>query len=83
MHEKEASTQEVRGYSRQFAEAHHVEYNSWFDNEVFLTLLTQGRSSQQITRQEDGCSASRQKKHFNFLQAKARWVLSGFQDEQK
>ena len=49
----------------------------------FLILLTQGRSSREVMRQEDGCSGSSQKKHFNFLKAKARWELSGFQDEQK
>ena len=32
---KEASAQEVRGYCKQFAEAKHLEYRSWVDNEVF------------------------------------------------
>ena len=32
---KEASPQEVRGYYKQFAEAKHLEYKSWVDNEVF------------------------------------------------
>ena len=31
---KEASAQEVRGYSRQFAEAKQLEYKSWVDNEA-------------------------------------------------
>ena len=31
---KEASTQEVRGYCKQFAEAKHLEWTSWSDNEV-------------------------------------------------
>ena len=31
----EASAQEVRGYYIQFAEAKHLEYRSWVDNEVF------------------------------------------------
>ena len=32
---KEASTQEVRGYYKQFVEAKHLEYKYWLDNEVF------------------------------------------------
>ena len=32
---KEASAQEERGYHKQFAEAKHLEYRSWVDNEVF------------------------------------------------
>ena len=32
---KEASAQEVRGYYKQFAEAKHLEYKSWVDNDVF------------------------------------------------
>ena len=32
---KEASAQEVRGYYKQFAEAKHLDYKSWVDNEVF------------------------------------------------
>ena len=32
---KEASAQEVRGYYKQFAEAKHIEWKSWIDNEVF------------------------------------------------
>ena len=32
---KEASAQEVRGYGKQFAEAKHLEYKPWVDNEVF------------------------------------------------
>ena len=30
-----ASAQEVRGYYKQFAEAKHLEYKSWVDNNVF------------------------------------------------
>ena len=30
---KEASGQEVRGYHKQFAEAQHLEYKSWLDNQ--------------------------------------------------
>ena len=32
---KEALAQEVRGYYKQFAEAKHLEWKSWIDNEVF------------------------------------------------
>ena len=35
---KEASAQEVRGYYKQFAEAEHLEYKSWVDNEVLISL---------------------------------------------
>ena len=33
--QKEASSQEVRGYYKQVAEAKHIEWKSWIDNEVF------------------------------------------------
>ena len=33
--QKEASAEDVRGYYKQFAEAKHLEYKSWIDNEVF------------------------------------------------
>ena len=32
---KEAAAQEARGRYKQFAEAKHLEYKSWVDNEVF------------------------------------------------
>ena len=32
---KDASAQEVRGYYKQFVAAKHLEYKSWFGNEVF------------------------------------------------
>ena len=32
---REASAQEVRGNFKQFAEAKHLEYKSWVDNDVF------------------------------------------------
>ena len=35
---KEASAQEVRGYYKQFAEAKHLEYGYWVDNEVLISL---------------------------------------------
>ena len=30
-----ASAQEVRGYYKQFAEAKHLEYKSWVDDDIF------------------------------------------------
>ena len=74
---KEASANEVRGYYKQFAEAKHLEYQSWVDNEVFdlvdLRKVTPrnfvaGRWVLTIKKQEQG----------NFLKAKASLVLIGF-----
>ena len=66
---KEASSQEVRGYHKQFAEAKHLEYKSWVDNEVF-DLIDMRRLSRDIMWQDDGCSPS-------------RWLLKSFQDKLK
>ena len=79
---KEASAQEVRGYCKQCAEAQHFEYRSWVDNKVFDLIDTRkfkprnyvtGRWVLTIKTEKQG----------NFLRAKARWVLRGFQDKQK
>ena len=79
---KEASAQEVRGYYKQFAEAKDLEYKSSVDNEVFDLIdmrkatprnYVTGRWVLSIRTDEQG----------NFLKAKARWVLRGFQDKQK
>ena len=79
---KEASAQEVRGYYKLFAEAKHLEYRSWVDNEVFDLIdmrkvkprnSVTGRRVLTIKTDEQG----------NFLKAKARWVLRGFHDKQK
>ena len=80
---KEASAQEVRGYYKRFAKARHLEHRiSWVDNEVFDLIDTRkvkprnyvtGRWVLTIKTETQG----------NFLEAKARWVLRGFQDKQK
>ena len=79
---KEASAQEVQGYYKQFAEAKHLEYRSWGDNEVFDLMdmrkveprnCVTGRRMLTIKTDTQG----------NFLRAKARWVLRGFQDKKK
>ena len=79
---KEASAQEVRGSYKQVAEAKHLEYRSWVDNEVFDLIdmkkvkpgnYVNGRWVLTIKTDKPG----------NFLRAKARWVLRGFQDKQK
>ena len=36
---KEASAKEVRGYYKQLAEAKHLEYKSWVDDEVFDLVI--------------------------------------------
>ena len=79
---KEASAQEVRRYYRQFAEAKHLEYKSWVDNEVFdLVDLRKVKSRNYVTRR--WVLTIKPTKQGNFLKAKARWVLRGFQDKQK
>ena len=79
---KEASAKEVKGYYKQIAEAKHLEYKSWPDNEVFdlvdlrevkLRNYVIGRWVLTIKTDKQG----------NFLKAKARWVLRGFQVKQK
>ena len=54
---KEASVKEVRGYYKQFAEAKHLEYKSWVNNEVFdLVDLRKVKKRNYVT---DGCLPSR------------------------
>ena len=51
---KEASAQEVRGYYKQFAEAKHLEYKSWVDNEVFdLTNMRKVEPRNHVTGRHD------------------------------
>ena len=38
VHERTPQPKEVRGYYKQFAEAKHLEYKSWFDDEVFALV---------------------------------------------
>ena len=79
---KEASAQEVRGYYKQFAEAKHLEYKSWVDNEVFdFTHLRTVKPRNDVTGRS--VHIIKTDKQGNFLKAKARWALRGFQDRQK
>ena len=72
----------MRQYSKQFAEAKALEYQSWLDNQVFELVdlrrhpprnFVTGRWVLTVKKDRDG----------NFLKCKARWVLRGFQDKQK
>ena len=78
----EASAQEVRGYYKQFDEAKHLEYKSWVDNEVFdLINMRNAKPRNYVTGR---CVLTiKTDKQGNFLKAKARWVLRGFQDKQR
>ena len=79
---KEASAQEVRGYYKQFAEATHLEYKSWVDKEVFdLIDMRKVKPKNDVTRR--WVLTTQTDKQGNYLKAKARWVLRGFQDKQK
>ena len=79
---KEASAQEVRGYYKQFAEAKHLEYRSWVDSEVFdLIDIRKVKPRNYVTGR--WVLTIKTDKQGNFLKAKARWVLRGFQDKQK
>ena len=80
---KEATATEKRQLKKQFDEAKQAEYQSWLDNEVFelVDMRKLGKIKNYVTgpwvltikRYKDG----------NFLKAKARLVLRGFQDRQK
>ena len=79
---KEASAHEVRGYYKQFAEAKHLEYRSWVDHKVFdLIDMRKVRPRNYVAGQ--WVLTIKTDKQGNFLRAKARWVLRGFQDKQK
>ena len=74
-----ASTEEVRRYYKQLAEAKHLEYKSWVDNEFFdLVHLRKIKPRNYVTRR--WVLTIKTGKQCNFLKAKARWVLRGFQD---
>ena len=79
---KEASAQEVREYYKQFAEAKHLKYKSCVDNEVFdLIDMRKVEPKNYVTGR--WVLTIKTDKQGNFLKAKARWGLRGFQDEQK
>ena len=76
---KEASAQEVRGYYKQFARAKHLEWKSWIDNEIFaLVHLRKFKPKNYETGR--WVLTIKTDKQGNFLGAKARLVLRGFQD---
>ena len=67
---KEASAQEVRGYKKQFAEAKHIVWKSWTDNEV-LTSSNGFRTDKQgnfLTAQARWVLRGFQDKHEESLQ---------------
>ena len=79
---KEASAQEVREYHKQVAEAKHLEYKSWVENEVFdLIDMRKVKPRNYVTGRR--VLTIKTDKQGNFLKAKARWVSGGFQDKQK
>ena len=79
---KEASAQEVRGYYKQFVEAQHLECKSWVDNEVFDPIdMRKFKPKNYVTGR--WVLTIKTDKQGNFLKARARWVLRGFQDKQK
>ena len=70
---KEASAQEVRGHYKQFAEAKHLEYRSWVDNEVFdLIDMRKYKPRNYVTGR--WVPTIKTAKQDNILRAKARWV---------
>ena len=76
---KDASAKEVRGYYKQFAEAKHLEYKSWVDNEVFdLVDLRKVKPRNYITGR--WVLTIKTDKQGKFLTAKARLVLRGLQE---
>ena len=82
MRGKEATAQGERGYYKQFAEAKHSEYRSWVDNEVFdLIDLRKVKPKNYVTGR--WVLTIKTEKQGNFIKAKTRWVLRGFQDKRK
>ena len=79
---KRSVNPEVRGCYKQFTEAKRLEWQSWIDNEVFdLVDMRKFKPKNYVTR--GWVLAIKTDKQGNFLRAKARWVLRGFQDKQK
>ena len=79
---KEASAQEVRGYYKQFAETKRLEWKSWIDNEVSDLLdVRKFKPKNYVTGR--WVLTIKTDKQGNFLKARARWALRGFQDKHK
>ena len=79
---KKHQLKKVREYYKQFAEAKHLEYRSWVDNEVFdLIDMRKAKPRNCVTGQL--VLTIKSDKQGNFIRAKARWVFRGFQDKQK
>ena len=74
---KEASAQKVRGYNMQFAEAKHLEWKSWIDNEVF-DLVDKRKFKPKTCVTGRWVLTAKIDRQGNFLRAKAGWVLRGF-----
>ena len=79
---KKASAQKIRRYSELFAEAKHLEYKSWVDNEVSdLFDMRKAKTRNYATRR--WVLTIKTARQGNLLKAKARLVLRCFQDKQK
>ena len=79
---EEASSKDVRGFYKQFAEAKHLGYKSWFDTEVFdLVDLRKVKPRNCVTGR--WVLTIETDKQGNFLKLKARWVSRGLQVKQK
>ena len=79
---KEASAQEVQGHYRQFAEAGHLEWKTWIDNQVFdLVHLRNVQPKNCVTRR--WVLTSRATSKATSSGRRPEWVLRGFQDKQK
>ena len=79
---KEAYAQEVRGYNKQLSEAKHLEYKPRVENEVFdLFDMKNVKPRNYMTGR--WVLTIKTDKQGNFLEAKARCVLRGFQDKRK
>ena len=69
-------------YHKQFAEAKQLEKKSWIDNEVFdLVDMRKFKPKNYVSGR--WVPTIKTDKQGNFLRAKARWVLRGFEDKQK
>ena len=78
---KEATTADVRSYTKEFMAAKKAEYDSWTDNNVFeLVDMREEKVRNFVTGR--WVLTIKNDKNGNFEKCKARWVLRGFQDRQ-